>query len=108
MSMRSQSLRLVLLPSMLALAAALDGCATSRDHTQGLTMISSGDREQGLAKLAAASAAAPSNSQYRLDYLKQLSLSVNALLAQGDETRRAGKLDDAPPWDQTHARIWPG
>jgi len=91
--------------AMLTAAGMLAACATSRDHTQGLTMISSGDREQGLAKLAAASAAEPSNSQYRLDYLKQLSLSVNALLAQGDETRRAGKLDDATQWYQSTLRI---
>jgi general secretion pathway protein D len=41
--------------------------------------------------LAAASAAEPTNSQYRLDYLKQLNLAVNGLLAQADAARREGQ-----------------
>jgi general secretion pathway protein D len=73
----------------------LVGCAVSRQHTEGLQAMAAGDRQKGLADLAAASAAEPTNSQYRLDYLKQLSISVNTLLAQADEARRAGQYEAA-------------
>jgi general secretion pathway protein D len=73
----------------------LVGCAVSRQHTEGLQAMAAGDRQKGLADLAAASAAEPTNSQYRLDYLKQLSISVNTELAQADEARRAGQYEAA-------------
>jgi general secretion pathway protein D len=57
--------------------------------------MSAGQPEQGLAKLAAASAAEPTNSLYRLDYLKQLNQTLNGLLGQADQARRNGQLDRA-------------
>jgi len=48
---------------MLTAAGLLVGCASTREHSDGLTQLSSGDREKGLAMLAAASAAEPTNSQ---------------------------------------------
>ncbi|HEX4584496.1 MAG TPA: secretin N-terminal domain-containing protein [Burkholderiaceae bacterium] len=73
----------------------LAACSVSRQHSEGLQAMAAGDREKGLSDLAAASAAEPTNSQYRLDYLKQLSLTVNRLLAQGDDARRNGQFDAA-------------
>ncbi len=86
-------------------AGLLAACASTRDHSEGLTQVSSGDREKGLAMLAAASAAEPTNSQYRMDYLKQLNLSVNGLLARADEARRAGQLDAAGEMYRATLRI---
>src|SRR4029077_301377 len=73
----------------------LVGCAVSRQHTEGLEAMAAGDREKGLAQLEAASAPEPPNSQYRLDYLKQLSLPLNRQLAQADDARRAGQDEAA-------------
>jgi len=95
MSQRLSPLHLRPLLAALAVAAAVAGCAASRQHTEGLEAMAAGDRERGLAALAAASAAEPTNSQYRLDYLKQLSLTVNRLLAQADDARRAGQYEAA-------------
>ncbi len=74
-----------------AAVLVLAGCAASRQHAEGLEQMAGGDREKGLANLAAASAAEPTNSQYRMDYLKQLNLTVNRLLAQADDARRVGQ-----------------
>src|SRR5258708_27071000 len=73
----------------LCAAVLLAGCAVSRQHTEGLEAMAAGNREKGLAQLEAASAAEPTNSQYRLDYLKQFSLTLNPLLAQADDARPA-------------------
>jgi general secretion pathway protein D len=82
--------------SVAAAGAVLVGCATSsRQHTEGLNEMAAGETEKGLASLAAASAAEPTNSQYRLDYLKQLFLTVTHLLAQADDALRAKQYDAA-------------
>jgi len=80
---------------MLAAVGLLAACAVSRQHSEGLQAMAAGDREKGLADLAAASNAEPTNSQYRLDYLKQLSFALNSQLAQADEARRAKQYDAA-------------
>lgn len=87
--------RLKTMPLCVIAALAVWGCATSRQHSAGLQEMASGQADKGLADLAAASAAEPMNSQYRLDYLKHLSQAVNGLLGQADEARRAGQADRA-------------
>jgi len=93
---------------MISVAGLLAGCTASRQHTEGMEAMAAGDREKGLASLAAASAAEPLNSQYRMDYLKQLSRSVNALLAQADDARRAGQYDAARQLYNDTLKIDPG
>jgi general secretion pathway protein D len=78
-----------------SVVGVLVGCATSRQHTEGMEAMAAGDRQKGLAQLEAASAAEPTNSQYRLDYLKQLSGTLNRLLAQADDARRSGQYEAA-------------
>jgi len=102
------SSRAPLLLATLGLVAVLAGCAASRQHSEGLRSMAAGDREKGLSELAAASAAEPTNSQYRLDYLKQLSLAVNSQLAQADEARRAGQIEAARQLYGNTLRIDPG
>jgi general secretion pathway protein D len=77
----------------LTVAGVLAGCAASRQHSEGLQAMAAGDSEKGLAQLAAASAADPTNSQFRMDYLKALSHAVNSMLARADEARRARQYD---------------
>jgi general secretion pathway protein D len=80
---------------MLAAVGLLAACAVSRQHAEGLQAMAAGDREKGLADLLAASNAEPTNSQYRMDYLKQLSFAVNSQLAQADEARRSRQYEAA-------------
>src|SRR5689334_23009545 len=92
----------------LSAVGVLAGCAASRQHAEGMQLMAAGDREKGLAQLAAASAAEPLNSQYRMDYLKQLSFAVNSQLAQADDARRAGQIDAARQLYNNALRIDPG
>src|SRR5258706_532260 len=81
--------------AVLAAVGLLAACAVSRQHAEGLQAMAAGDRERGLAALEAASNAEPTNSQYRMDYLKQLSFTVNSQLAQADEARRSRQYEAA-------------
>ncbi|MBV8441720.1 MAG: hypothetical protein JO312_14375, partial [Hyphomicrobiales bacterium] len=94
--------------ALLAAAGVVAGCAVSRQHAHGLDEMATGNSEKGLADLAAASAAEPTNSQYRLDYLKHLSLAVNGLLAQADDARRVGQIEAARQLYHNTLRIDPG
>jgi general secretion pathway protein D len=88
----TRRLRLAVAAAALALLA---GCAAQRYNTEGMKLVASGQREQGLALLAQASQLEPTNSRYRLDYLTQQALAVRELLARADDARAAGRTADA-------------
>lgn len=77
------------------LSFALVGCAAEHDHAEGMRSITRGDPSRGLSLLAAASAADPGNSRYRMDFLQQRNRILRGLIASGDEARRQGRLDAA-------------
>jgi general secretion pathway protein D len=79
--------------AILSVVGLLAACAASRQHSAGLEAMSAGQTEKGLAQLKAASEAEPTNSEFRMDYLKQLNRVVNTLLEQADAARRAGQYD---------------
>ena len=82
--------------ALLAVAfAGLVGCAAQKLNTEGMKLIESGQREQGLQKLAEASQLEPTNSRYRVDFLNQQAVAVRDLLSKADDARNAGKLDEA-------------
>lgn len=89
----------------IALTLALMGCAADRDHSNGMSEMSGGDREKGLALLSRASQAEPTNSQFRLDYLQQQALAERDVINRADEARRAGRLDEAKRWYQLALRV---
>ena len=91
-----------------AIALALLGCAAERDHSEGMRSMTEGDPEKGLALLARASQAEPSNPQYRLDFLKQQALSERDATARGDDARRRGDLEEARKWYLVALRVNPG
>jgi general secretion pathway protein D len=91
----------------LAVVLALLGCAAERDHSEGMDSMTHGDPEKGLALLAKASQAEPSNAQYRLDFLKQQALAERDATARGDDARRRGALEDARTWYQAALRVNP-
>jgi general secretion pathway protein D len=100
--------RLVRLALPVAILLALAGCAAERDHSDGMREVTSGDREKGLALLAKASMAEPTNSQYRLDFLQQQTLTERNALSRADEARRMGNLEQARQWYMTALRVNPG
>src|SRR5579872_267843 len=67
----------------------LSGCAASRLHHEGVALIKQDRTEEGLAKLALAVEAAPTNPVYRSDYLLQRDMQLEKLLAQGKARREA-------------------
>jgi general secretion pathway protein D len=93
---------------LLALAVlGLAGCAAQKLNTEGMRLINSGEREQGIAMLGEASHLEPTNSRFRVDYLTQQSLAVRDLLGKADEARNAGKLDEARELYLATLRIHP-
>ena len=86
---------------------SLVGCAAQKLHTEGMKLIDSGQREQGISMLAEASQLEPTNSRYRVDYLNQQSLAVRDLLARADQARSAGKLDEAGQLYSATLRLHP-
>jgi general secretion pathway protein D len=92
----------------LSLVALLAACAVSRQHSQGLREMAAGNTEKGLADLSAASGAEPTNAQYRMDYLKELSRTLSVLLGQADDARRAGQYEAARKLYNDTLRIDPG
>ncbi len=75
--------------------AILAGCAGMRAHSDGMSLISQGKREEGIVMLRQASQAEPTNAQFRLDLLNEQGSLSRELVAKGDEARRIGKLAEA-------------
>src|SRR5262249_21142017 len=92
----------------LTVVGVLAGCAASRQHSEGMEAMATGNSEKGLAALRAASEAEPTNSQFRMDYLKALSHAVNTQLAQADAARRDRQYDAAKQLYVNTLRIDPG
>ncbi len=80
---------------ILVLAVLLAGCAAQTLNREGLEMMEAGQVEEGLAKLAEASAAEPGNVSYRADLLRSREQTVNRLLAAAASERAAGHPDVA-------------
>lgn len=85
----------------------LAGCAGQQLHRDGLALVSEGRIEEGLAKLAAASDAAPDNPSFRTDFLRFREQSVNRMLATAGGERSAGRRDTAQAIYERILRIDP-
>jgi general secretion pathway protein D len=72
-------------------ACLLASCAAQRLQREGLSLIDSGQVEEGLERLAASSKADPSNAAYRSSLARQRELALGRLVAQGDAARSAGE-----------------
>ena len=100
-------LRIVRCALLVLAVASLAGCAAQKLNTEGMKLVNSGQREQGIAMLAEASQLEPTNSRFRVDYLTQQSLAVRELLGMADEARNAGKLNEARDLYTATLRIHP-
>ncbi len=81
--------------AVLAGAALLAGCAAQRLHDDGMKQIQQGQVPAGLQTLRQASDMEPSNARYRIDYMAQRALAVQAMLERADAARTGGRLDEA-------------
>jgi len=80
---------------MLALAALLGGCASDRTYQEGLSLIDEGRAEEGVAKLAEAQKADPSNAKLRKDWLLQRDRLILRTLGSANFDRLSGNWDSA-------------
>ncbi|MBS0434783.1 MAG: secretion protein [Proteobacteria bacterium] len=73
-----------------------------------MKLLAEGQREAAIAKLREASLAEPSNSEYRIDVLKQSQEYARSLVEGGDEARRAGRIDEAAALYGRAIKVEPG
>ena len=106
--MKPSTVRLSIRLMTACLVLSLVGCAAQNLNREGMKLIDSGNRAEGLALLAQASYVDPTNSQYRIDYLKQLSIAVRELLARADEAFAAGNMEAARRYYTETLNIQPG
>jgi general secretion pathway protein D len=93
------------------LLASILGCASQQNtdlNAEGMRLIQSGQRVEGLALLAQATNAEPTNSRYRIDYLTQATLAVRDLLNRADEAFAAGDMESARMYYADTLNIHPG
>ena len=84
------------LPAIAAIAFfLLAGCANQRAFNEGRSLVTAGQYEAGLAKLAQLAQAEPGNSAYRIEYLTQRDAAFDRVLTAGDAARAAGRFDEA-------------
>ena len=81
--------------SPLVLALMLAGCAGQLAHRDAMQLLDQGKQAEALEGLRRASALEPENAAYRIDYLNQRNLAVQALVQSADEDRKAGRFDEA-------------
>lgn len=79
----------------LLLALLLGGCAAQMEHRNGMSLVEQGKPAEGLENLRRASALAPDNVSYRMDYLTQRDRAVQQLLAAAEREREAGRPEVA-------------
>jgi len=87
--------RQLLIVLITALTAITGGCATSRQHKEGLQALEAGQYEEGIAKLEQAVEADPSDLTYRLDLKGRREQAIQALMSQAERARSQGKLEEA-------------
>jgi general secretion pathway protein D len=98
---RTRALQAILLIGLLA------GCAGSRWHQNGMQMVADGDREAGIAQLKEASRLEPTNAEYRVDYLREISVYARDIVDRADEARRAGQVAEATALYQKALKVQP-
>lgn len=86
---------------------ALSGCVSQPPKYEGQDLINQGQIEEGLAKMAAASRAAPGDIGLRTAYLSNREQASNRLLVAANGERQAGRYDAALTLYQEVLRIDP-
>ncbi len=90
------------------IVVALSGCAAQRLNRDGLSLLSEGRYEEGIAKLEQAAKSDPSDFHYRAQFLKKREEVVGVLLIRAANERAAGHLDAAEKGYRRVLAIEPG
>ena len=77
-------------PVLLAVILLLGGCAGHQAHQEGVRLMAEGQRDAALVKLREASRLEPSNSEYRIEWLKETQAYGRELADRGEQARRDG------------------
>jgi general secretion pathway protein D len=72
-----------------------------------MQMVADGDREAGIAQLKEASRLEPTNAEYRVDYLREISVYARDIVDRADEARRAGQVAEATALYQKALKVQP-
>jgi general secretion pathway protein D len=78
----------------IACAFCLSGCA-SFEHAKGQLQLKMDNRDEGIASLENATRMAPTDPEYKVDYLMKREDSAREVLLQADSLRADGKLAEA-------------
>jgi len=97
-------------PVMAAVASVLviTGCAGTMEHNQGMSDLRAGKNESALENLAKATKLAPTDAEYKIDFLLKRDAQVNDLLKEADDLRARGMAKDASEVLTRIIRIDPG
>lgn len=79
----------------LVLAMALAGCASTRLHQEGVTLLQQGHEEEGIAKLEAALQKEPDSVQIRADLINARRHATERLLRAARQAHATGRDDEA-------------
>lgn len=79
---------------LVCMSFLLLGCAAELAHREGKNLIAQGNLEAGVEKLQAAAQQAPTNTQFRKDYLVEREQAVNRLLEQARAAQLRGSEGD--------------
>jgi general secretion pathway protein D len=81
--------------SLGVLIGLLCGCGTQQLHRDGLDAASTGNFEEGIAKLEQAAQSNPDNIVYRADLKTERDRAVQQLIGAADNARASGQLEEA-------------
>lgn len=96
------------LATFFVLSVLLSACAGKLQHREGMGLIEEGKIEEGIAALAKAVEAAPSNGEFRKDLYLQRNAFVDRNLATAQSRRATGKLDEAESFYRRVLGVDPG
>lgn len=91
----------------LATLLVVAGCAANRIHSEGMRLVSEGDYEAALPLLHEANRLEPSNSEFRIDLLKKISVYSRELVQRANDARRSGKTAEAAALYANALRVEP-
>jgi general secretion pathway protein D len=92
----------------LVVVLLLAGCAASQIHSDGMRMLAEGRRDAALDKLREASRLEPTNSEFRIDALKETQAYSRDLVQRGDDARKIGHTTEAAETYAKALKVDPG
>jgi general secretion pathway protein D len=96
-----------MLAAAVAVLAGLAGCAAQKLHDDAMGLVKQGKHEAALPMLQEASRLDPSNAEFRIHLLNEVSSYASELVRRGDEARAGGRLDEAAGFYRKAQKVEP-